>query len=743
MPPERFFIMPFHTLRPLLLVAMAALAGCSSIGGYFGSEKLPAAQSAPVSVELNPRGLPQGGVEVMAPEENPVYEEQGDGNVVQTTGADSRASQTPAGDITLNFNGASLQEVADAILGQILGLTYSIDPNLQTRVTIRTTRPLAKSELLRAFENVLQSNGMALQRTGGDGYRIVALGGSATGPALAKGTFGGAGGSKPGTQLIPLKYASARQLQTLLEPFIPAGGVLQVDDTRNVLLLSGARDTASFRRTIEAFDVDWLRGMSYSLLSLKQGSATAVAQEVNEIISSGTEGSLSGIVRVIPIQRINAILLVSPQQAYIQRARDWIERLDNGVDESAPRIYVYNVQNSRAADVAKVLGDMFGNVQTVQPTTSAEASAKTMPGSMMTQIGGQGSATGNAASGGLPNGAITSATPAAVGGTSASARTTAETAMDKTTAASAASSASDSGSGTLQARIVADEKNNALVIMARPREYQMIEAALRKLDVLPQQVLIEATIAEVTLNDDLQFGLQWFFNNGRATTTLSTAANGAVAATFPGASTVINWGDARVVLNALKEITNVNVVSAPQLMVLDHQTAMLQVGDEVPIAVQQARSVIDPEAPIVNSVQLRSTGVILKVTPRVNGNGMATLEIEQEVSDVARTTTSNIDSPTIQQRRIRSVVAAGDNQTIALGGLIRESKSNSRSGIPILQDIPLIGHLASSTSRASTRTELLILLTPRVVRNPEEARSVTEELQQRMQGLAPLRGRGI
>lgn len=736
--------MSFRHLRPLPLTAMVILAGCSSIEGYFGPEKIPAATPAPMSAQMNPRGVAPGGAEVSAPAVNAPFEQQGDGTVV-STGSDTRASQTPAGDITLNFNNASLQEVADAILGQILGLKYSIDPDLKTRVTIRTTRPMAKSELLPAFENVLQSNGMALQHADG-AYRISPLGGgNATGPALARGTFAGAGGGTPGTQVIPLKYASARQLQKLLEPFIPAGGVLQVDDARNVLLLSGTRDAASFRRTIEAFDVDWLRGMSYSLLSLKQGSATAIAQEVNDIISSGTEGSLSGIVRVIPIQRINAILLVSPQQVYIQRARDWIERLDNGVDESAPRIYVYNVQNSRAADVAKVLSDMFGNVQTVQPTTSAAgATAKTMPGSSMTQIGGQGGtpgASGGTTAGGLPNGAITSATPAAVGGASAPARNTAEAALDKTASAVTANSAS--GSNGLQARIVADEKNNALVIMARPREYQMIEAALKKLDVLPQQVLIEATIAEVTLNDDLQFGLQWFFNNGRATTTLSTAASGAVAATFPGASTVLNWGDARVVLSALKEITNVNVVSAPQLMVLDHQTAMLQVGDEVPIAVQQARSVVDPDAPIVNSVQLRSTGVILKVTPRVNGNGMATLEIEQEVSDVARTTTSNIDSPTIQQRRIRSVVAAGDNQTIALGGLIRESKSNSRSGIPILQDIPLLGHLASTTSRAATRTELLILLTPRVVRNPEEARSVTEELQQRMQGLAPFKGRGI
>lgn len=716
------------------------LVGCSSLDGYFGSAPSAlVASRAPLAAQINPRDLPQSANEA-PPTTSTVYEEQGDGGVVQSASA-PRASQSPAGDITLNFSNASLREVAETIFGQILGVPYTVDAGLQTRLTIRTTRPLSKAEVLPALENVLQSNGMALQRNNSS-YAIVPQGGSAT-PAVVKGTFGGAGAGGPGMHVIPLKFASARQLHKLLEPFVPAGGVLQVDDSRNVLLLSGTKDVTGLRRTVEAFDVDWLRGMSYSLLSLKQGNAVSVAQEVNAIISAGTDGPLGGIVRVVPIQRINAILLVSSQPAYIQRAKDWIERLDNGTDESGPKIYVYNVQNSRAADVAKVLGDMFGNVQTVQPTTLPG----TMPGSIMSQIGSSSNANGagiaTAPTGGLPVGAVTGGTPAALGGAANSAPASRSVTSDSPTGILPAAATTPAAGNNLQARIVADEKNNALVIMARPREYQMIEAALKKLDVLPQQVMIEATIAEVTLNDDLQFGLQWFFNNGRATTRLSNTNTGTVLPTYPGVSTVLDWGDARVVLNALKAITNVNVVSAPQLMVLDHQTAVLQVGDEVPIAVQQARSVVDPDAPIVNSVQLRSTGVILKVTPRVNSNGMATLEIEQEVSDVARTTTSNIDSPTIQQRRIRSVVAAGDNQTIALGGLIRESKSTSRGGIPILQDIPVLGYLASTTTRNTARTELLILLTPRVVRNPEEARSVTDELQQRMQSLAPLRGRGI
>jgi general secretion pathway protein D len=246
-------------------------------------------------------------------------------------------------------------------------------------------------------------------------------------------------------------------------------------------------------------------------------------------------------------------------------------------------------------------------------------------------------------------------------------------------------------------------------------------------------VLIEATVAEVTLTDDLKFGLQWFFRAGGPNNfTLSSLATGAVSPVFPGFDYVLNKTSPRVVLNALSSMTDVNVLSAPQLMVLDHQTATLQVGDEVPIAVQQARSVTDANAPIVNSIELRDTGVILKVTPGVNSTGITTLQIEQEVSDVSRTTSSDIDSPTIQQRKVKSVVSVADGETIALGGLIRENYSKGKDGLPYLSDIPGLGLLFGQRTRSKSRTELLILLTPKVVRNPTEAKAVTDELRQRL-----------
>jgi len=266
----------------------------------------------------------------------------------------------------------------------------------------------------------------------------------------------------------------------------------------------------------------------------------------------------------------------------------------------------------------------------------------------------------------------------------------------------------------------------------------MIEATLKRLDITPLQVLIEVTIAEVGLTDELSYGLQWFFQSGDSSIAFSTFSDGVVGSVFPGFSYFFSGTDARVALNALTEITDVRVISSPQLMVLDNQTARLQVGDEVPIATQSATSTDDSDARIVNEIQFRDTGVILEVTPRVNASGLIVLDVLQEVSDVIATTTSDIDSPTIQQRVIQTTVAVQSGDTIALGGLIRDREEDSISGIPLLSSIPVLGHLFKKTEKIVRRVELLVLITPRIVRNRREALEVTDELRRRLSTLGPL-----
>ena len=274
--------------------------------------------------------------------------------------------------------------------------------------------------------------------------------------------------------------------------------------------------------------------------------------------------------------------------------------------------------------------------------------------------------------------------------------------------------------------------------MATREDYALIEAALKKLDIQPLQVRVEAVIAEVTLTDDLRYGLQYLFSHNDFRTILTKAQTLAANATLPGFSAFVTESDISAVLDLLQSITSVHVISSPQLMVLNSQTATLQIGDQVPVATQSAVSTQNTGAPIVNTIEMKDTGVILKVTPQVNASGMVTMDLSQEVSDVAQTTTSSLDSPTIQQRKIASSIVVRDGETIALGGLIKDSVTEGRDGIPVLDEIPLLGALFSSTTESKTRTELLVLITPCVIRNDQDIRRVTEEMRQQMQAVVPL-----
>lgn len=294
-----------------------------------------------------------------------------------------------------------------------------------------------------------------------------------------------------------------------------------------------------------------------------------------------------------------------------------------------------------------------------------------------------------------------------------------------------------------QPRVVAVDAKNALIVWGNDSEQSAFSGLIRSLDTRPVQVLLEATVAEVTLNDELDFGLRWFFENGDFSGTFSDASSGAVSETFPGLSFLFQGADARIALNALNSVTNVNIVSSPSLMVVDNEEARLQIGDEVPIATQQVVDTADPDAPVVNTISFRDTGIILTVRPRVSSSGQVALDIEQEVSSVSNTTTSGIDSPTISQRRIETSVVVSDGQTIALGGLIEEGRNQTNSKVPVAGDVPIVGALFRGRSDVIQKTELLILITPQVIRDGRESRSVTDELRGRMTGADGLIQNGI
>jgi general secretion pathway protein D len=453
-------------------------------------------------------------------------------------------------------------------------------------------------------------------------------------------------------------------------------------------------------------------------------------KELETIFGTGKDRG-TGVIRFVPIERLNAILGVTRTASYLQEAAAWVERLDQRSAAVDERIFVYYVQNGRAVDLAATLNSVFS-----RKGEAALASAASSTPTRRIEKSDE-----PYLSQGLPIPLRPQAAQPAQPGQTGTAPAIPESPQRAGTEVIFPSGTEDGNGIRVSAqtapRIIADEKNNAILVMSTPAEYRIVEMALAKLDVPPLQVLIEAVVAEVTLTTDLRYGVQWFFQVGSNGFTLSNGNSGAVSPTFPGFAAVLQSGsDIRAVLSALESITTVNVLSSPQLMVLNNQTATLQVGDQVPIATQSASSTLVPGAPIVNTIQFRDTGVILKVTPRVNEGGLVLMDISQEVSDVARTTTSGIDSPTIQQRKFNSSVSVQNGETIALGGLIRDRRVGGDSGIPVLKDIPWLGNLFKTTTDSDNRTELVVLITPRVARSQADIRGITEEFRERLRALS-------
>jgi general secretion pathway protein D len=683
------------------LASLVALAGCATRAPGPPIEQ-PAA-AAPTVVAPPPTSP----VDLPAPDPAATRTMQafpGTGRLIGAAPPATNAGAGVTGEIQLQFTDTEIATVVASVIGDGLGAPYVIDPSVKGTMTLRSSRALSVDELVPALEAALQPMGFAVTPINGT-YHVVPI---KDAPRSVHGIRGpDARGPGYGVQVVPLKFVAAADMQKVLEPLAPAGGILRVDEGRNLLILAGTgREIASMLDVVETFDVDWLAGMSFALYTVEYVDAKTLTAELSEVFAD-PRSPLAGVVRFVPIARLNAILVITPQPKYLADVETWIRRLDLGGTSPGRRIYVYDVQNTKAGDLAKSLNrilSLSGDGQDDREAGRGGVDASTAgPGALP----------------GAARGAPTFSARAAPLPTLTREPTTALTAERET--------AIDTGG----VRIVPNDENNSLLILASPSEFSAIDAALKRLDLPPRQVLIEATLAEVTLTDELRYGVQWAYQSNSGPIVLSESASGGVAQRFPGFSYLYNTAtDIRAVLNAIESVTRVNVLSNPKLMVLNNREAQLQIGDQVPVAVQSAVNVGNPDAPIVNSVEFRDTGVILHVTPRVNQNGLVQLDITQEVSDVVRTTTSGIDSPTIQQRRITSTVAVRSGETVALGGLIREGKSVTKSGVPLLGRIPVLGALFRTTDTQKDRTELIVLITPRVVRDDQELREMMDRLRQ-------------
>jgi general secretion pathway protein D len=647
----------------------------------------------------------------------------------------SPAAPPGGGGVVLNFEGADLREVVRNILGDILGESYTIDPAVGGQVTIRTTSGVPRDALYATLETILRMNGATMVKEGGL-FKILPQAAAVRGNVTPQ--LGSSQRALPAgfsVQIVPLRYVGVRDMLRILEPFAKDAQAVRADELRNLLVLAGTeRELRHLIETVDMFDIDWMAGMSAGVFTLQNADVKSVMAELDKVIGNPQQSPLAGLLRIVPIERMNALLVISPNPAYLEQAKQWVERLDRGGGGDGPRLYVFALQNSRAEKVAPLLQQAFtGRAQAPAAAAPPTVAPGTPAGTIVSPPAFQ-------------QQTFTQTTPQQVAGAVAAGATSGIVA-----GAAAARAAGDAG-GTgivrnLQA--VADKDNNTIIIVATPVEYAVIESALKRLDVPARQVLIDMTIAEIVLNDSLQFGVEWLFSGGppnnrgvggvvNVPTLLpgTPPANGAFPSLIQGFTYLITStkfpGGIQAALRLLDTYGNTKVISNPHIAALDNQKATIKVGERIPIP--QAVIVGGTNNATVSSTQYIDTGVLVQVTPHINAGGLVTLEVQAEVSNAGNVAKEG-DAPPINTRSVQTNIAVPSGQTMVMGGLILDGDQNSSAGLPLVSRIPVLGGLFGSQTLKKNRTELVLFVTPRVVDTEFDVRSAIDDLRRRMERL--------
>src|SRR5882724_4765223 len=746
-----------------LLTSLGLLASCNSatLGSSVEGSQIDVLDKVR-SLDITPRQPQPVNAAAMAGsgqgrgENAAIYE-----GVEVTPVSDERPQTSSRGSgFDLNFENAPVATVAKVVLGDILGTGYTIDPRVQGTVSLVSVRPVPKSDIVFVLENALRLSGVVLLHDT-SGYRLTPLG-----DAVGAGRVESAAASPEpgyGVSVVPLQYVSAQTLLKLMDSFATKAGAVRADTTRNLLLIQG---TGAERRTAVdtalSFDADWMRGQSVGIFPISSGSPAPIIQELEKIVDSGENGLTQGVIKFQPVARLNSIMVVTKKPEMLRTAATWIRRLDRA-DTARTAVHVYRVKYGDARQIARVLTDMFLGGSSSNLLDSADNQVAPGSGTSTTSSTDRLSLNGNTSpsmSGFGGRGGSATGTTAGFGAQPAVANPNGNGngALDSGRGAGS----SGSGQPMLQdVRITADAVNNSLLIYADQANYRIIEATLVQIDEPQLQVAIEATIAEVTLNNSLSYGVQSYLTsqnvglkpntgsvlNTQAATAPATTVDAATGVAsvagsvsnafinraFPGFNFLVgSETQPSFILDALHAVTTVKVLSNPSLVVINNQVATLQVGDVVPVSTGSA-TVLTTSNTVVNTIDYRNTGIILRVSPRISVNGDVRLDIEQEISNVP-TTSQNSLTPTVSERRVKSSIRVATGQTVLLAGLISEQQSGDRSAIPVLDQIPGLGDAFGHQSNATKRTELIIFIRPQIIRNGSDAHLVAEELRSKLRG---------
>jgi general secretion pathway protein D len=710
--------------RIALVLAIVLIAACSApppvrpqtIGKPLRTSSAPLKDDKVIAEQSTDAGT-QGGIS-----ETEIYE--GSGTFIDEAAAARRPAPVAAdGEIVLNFEGESIQSVVHTILGEVLQETFVIGPGVAGEVTFSTSKPVSKDQLKPILELLLRWNGATMVYSDGR-YNILPVADAIKGnlsPQLSSAQV--AKGYE--VQAVPLKYISALEMAKILEPYARPEAIVRADQFRNMMFLAGTpEELRNYRKTIEIFDVDWLEGMSVGIYPLRTVDVNAIITELQGIFAAEGETPLAGMFRFVPLERLGSVMVITSQKEYLYKAEEWIEILDRGAAGAGKQLYVYRVKNLEAPVLAGYLTEIFGG-------TAGGAKPKSQGGALAPGL-----------------------EPVQIGSVADFNETRLGSETQDAPAGESGGSVLNVGEGDI--RITSVSETNSLLIQATQSQYNSILAAIERIDIEPLQVLIESQVLDVELNEELQFGVNWFLTNNPnlvpdpygnpADRYVDTASFGSASGESGGfnflttLSRPLSEGAAfiQATIAALDEVTDVRSLAAPSLMVRNNATATITVGTQVPV---QSSSISTGNDNVVSSAQYVSTGITLTVTPRINPGGLVYMEISQDVSrpgarDPDISTSGN---PPINNKTVSSQVAVQSGQTIFLGGLISEQTSLGRSGVPYLNRVPLIGPLFGARSKSNQRTETLVMITPTVVETAVDLQQVSEEMENQFSRIPPLR----
>ena len=719
---------------------LALLAGCASMPPPIVQRGGSASAAAPAATITTPATTTADGGIVNGAEPIPEQDaapraviHRGSGRTINTEAASAPPPGFAAstGSASFNFEGQPVQVVVKAILGDMLGQNFTIAPGVSGTVTLNVQKvsPAAAFTLL---EQVLSWNNARMVYSNGI-YNIVpndqALAGTVaprTGPPTMTRGFE--------VRAVPLRYISATEMEKLLKPYARPNAIVSVDAGRNVITLSGtSTELQNYLRTVQIFDVDWMSSMSVGVFPLQSGKATDVVSDLEKVFGEQGKSPVAGMFRFMPLEGANAVLVITPQPAYLDQIQQWLDRIDSA--GGGVRLYSYELKYIRAKDLAQRLSEVFGGSGGQGGDNGGAPSL--MPGTQPVQINDSGIDGGSRDAGTADMGG--SGNSGMGGDSTGSGSSIGSLSLNQ--------SSGGNGAVTLQVQgdkvgVSAVDETNSLLVRSTPQAWKSIREVIDRLDVMPMQVHIEAQIAQVQLSGDLNYGVNWYFNNafGGGLNLPTTPIAGLRSATDGGANYTIFSGSAVAVISALDKVTDVHILSTPSVFVRNNSEADLNVGTNIPIQSTTFNTDTNTNGTI-SQVQYLQTGKILKVRPRVTKDGMVFLDIVQEVSSADSVATDCKDTacnPRISVSKLKTEAAVQSGQTVMLAGLIDDQVERGSSGIPGLSRIPVIGGLFGTQKSNKSRSETIILITPTIVRNAQEAADLTDEYSRRFRAMEPL-----